>query len=62
MATFTIQFDTDNAAFEENRDAEIVAVLREIATRIEDYGLPINYSRPVRDSDGNSIGSFTLRE
>lgn len=50
---FTVKFETDNAAFEdENMRYETARILREIAERIEtgmQYG-------PVRDANGNTIG------
>lgn len=51
-----IEFDTDNAAFDENRQAQIVLILGVVAGRVyrgDVEGL-------VRDANGNAIGSWSL--
>ena len=51
-----IQFDTDNAAFEEYGDAEVRRILEEIADKVEhgyDHG-------SIMDINGNKIGSWEL--
>ena len=51
----TIEFRTDNAAFDGAEFPEIAEVLRKLADRIEDS--PVTYGT-IRDSNGNSIGAW----
>jgi hypothetical protein len=53
----TIKFKTDNAAFEDGFMTECARILRELATELEEYG---NDNGPIRDINGNTIGSWTL--
>lgn len=60
MSTFTLTFSTDGAAFDgADGDAEIVRILREAASKIED-GSGVHYGQPVRikDINGNRVGFF----
>lgn len=58
MASFTVTFNANGSAFDDGYDgrAEIEAILRTLADRIwnatDDAGL-------IRDSNGNTIGSWT---
>lgn len=60
MAVFTLKFDTDNAAFDDDRDGEIVRILHSVASRIEANGLS-GFYETVRDVNGNDIGRFSLK-
>ena len=60
MAVFTLKFDTDNAAFDGDRDGEIVRILLSTATKIESQGLS-GFYETVRDVNGNDIGRFALK-
>ena len=64
---FKIEFSTDNAAFcnDENaelvndemvRDAEVARILKHIASMIERG----SHSAPVLDLNGNTVGSWVL--
>ena len=53
---FTLKFETDNAAFDEDHRQETARILREIAREIEG-GLN---DGPVRDINGNKIGGVHL--
>ena len=59
---FTLEFDCDNAAFDlemgDTNAAEITDILRQVADRI-DHELPLT-GRPIRDSNGNTIGKWEL--
>lgn len=55
---FKLEFKTDSAAFLDDPMTEPANVLRRVALRI-DYG---ETSGIVRDSNGNTIGSFELTE
>lgn len=55
---FKLEFKTDNAAFLDDPMTEPANVLRRVALRIE-YG---ETSGIVKDSNGNTIGSFELTE
>lgn len=54
---FTLNIETDNAAFQDgDTHAEITRILRDVTERIEagaDRG-------PIRDINGNTVGSFLL--
>lgn len=51
----TIEITASGAAFEDNGDYELTRILRAMADRIEDRGIP-----PVpRDINGNVCGSVT---
>jgi hypothetical protein len=57
---FSIEFKTDNAAFDGDADkqAEVARILRGIADKVEagaDYGC-------VRDANGNTIGEFFIED
>lgn len=58
MASFTIKFSTDNAAFEDAAQQEIAATLRQIARDIEHSGEFGSPRRPVFDANGNKIGFY----
>jgi len=55
--TFRIEFETDNDAFQPNARMEIMAILREIISRVDD-GDDIR-ARPIIDSNGNTVGRVT---
>lgn len=55
MAKIKIEFNTDNAAFED-ADYEMAHVLEQ-AKNIINSG---NYDRPLRDSNGNKVGTVSL--
>lgn len=54
---FSLNFATDNAAFTENREAEIARILREIADNVQRG--PYESGR-VRDGNGNSVGAWHI--
>jgi hypothetical protein len=61
MTTFNLTIDWDNATFGDPFDenaaiTELAHILRELADRIEQG----NPSEPVRDTNGNRIGQYTL--
>lgn len=56
MAKIKIEFNTENAAFDDNADYEIGAVLEQ-AKNIINSG---NFDKPLRDSNGNKIGSVIV--
>lgn len=60
MATFTVKFSCDNAAFDEGREAEISRILHVIASRIESHGLS-GYYETIRDANGNDIGRYAIK-
>lgn len=60
MATFTVKFDTDNAAFEgASRDYEIARILRAIADKVEDKGCS-GFFETIRDVNGNDVGRYAM--
>jgi hypothetical protein len=48
-----VEFETENAAFEEYKDLEVARIFREMADKIE-AGVPIEV---VRDINGNRVGT-----
>jgi hypothetical protein len=58
--SFKLEFETDNAAFEEGDcpEVEIVRILRDVAATVAD--LDGTKSGNVVDSNGNTVGSWSL--
>lgn len=56
---FNLSIETENAAFEESPAAEIARILRDVAARLDRYGLPDAEGRPVNDANGNRVGRYT---
>jgi hypothetical protein len=58
--TFTLTVDLDNAAFDE--PGELARILRKAAHQVEDegsrFGSPVVC--PVRDVNGNTVGSWEV--
>lgn len=52
---FTLDFFTDNSAFEDNRGAEIARVLRQLADVVESEGDDFKHII-LFDANGNDIG------
>ena len=58
---FTLEIDCDGAAFTaegETDPVELTTILRQVADRI-DHELPLT-GRPVRDSNGNTVGKWEV--
>lgn len=53
---FKLEFETGNAAFDDMPEIEVARILRQIADRIEGPAGRF-YDAPVRDINGNRIGS-----
>lgn len=64
MATqqkFSVQFNTDNAAFEDGAmSSEIARILREIADTVEENGLIEDMPGRVKDANGARVGFYAL--
>jgi hypothetical protein len=56
----TIQFDTDNADFDEDEGAAIKDILKQIITNVPDGKLNPDQS-DLRDHNGNKIGGMSIR-
>jgi hypothetical protein len=59
MSNFRVTFSTTNAAFSEDRGAEIASILRKIANAVECVGTESDEG-PVRDSNGNTVGAWKV--
>jgi len=60
---FSVQFDCDNSAFDwDKRDWEIVRLLEETIDKIKREWIEENYSRPIKDVNGNKIGNWVYKE
>lgn len=53
---FKLHFETDNEAFTDEASSEVARILRDLADKIEGPAGRF-YSAPVRDINGNRIGS-----
>jgi len=57
---FTLELNCNNAAFDEDLNAEVARILREVADRIEaDETL---YKFPLRDINGNRVGEAAFQK
>lgn len=56
---FKVRFDCNNSAFDDNLEAEISRILRELANRVEN-GDCTGLFQNIKDSNGNIIGTFKL--
>ena len=62
---FTLDIDMSNAAFEryadDARDAsEVAAILRKLADRLDDVSVTEQSTGTLRDSNGNTVGDWTV--
>lgn len=57
---FTVSFNCDNAAFDEDLNGAIARVLRHVANQVADYGAPL--SSLIKDRNGNTIGMWRLED
>jgi hypothetical protein len=55
MAQVRVTINTDNDAFGDDPRPELSRILRELASIIEEYGLP-DYARRIADQNGNECG------
>ena len=60
MLKFKLAMTCGNAAFDENANAEIALILREIACNLEADTSGRLYEQYFRDANGNRVGSFKL--
>ena len=51
---FTLKIKTENAAFSDDRNAEIARILREVAEQLETHTM----TGSCRDYNGNRVGEF----
>ena len=58
----TVSFETDNSAFEDDRDREISRILRKIANLIDKGEYHPGHSKSILDVNGNRIGSYKFTE
>lgn len=58
---FTLKMKTDNDAFAEgNLELEVARILRNLATHLEDRSGNTPSSGKLRDSNGNTVGTWVL--
>ncbi len=61
MAQFKLTVDMDNTAFADQHDGiELSRILRRVAQRIEDDGIPWMYQN-IRDINGNIVGKYAQK-
>lgn len=58
---FCLDIDLQNAAFEDDRAAEVARILREIAGKIMPSDMVPGSNGRIRDCNGNACGSFYTR-
>ncbi|MCA1841068.1 MAG: hypothetical protein LC723_12220 [Actinobacteria bacterium] len=58
---FTLEITCDNAAFDENPFPEVARILREAARKVDDGLVKIGQEQPLRDVNGNRVGSFVMK-
>jgi hypothetical protein len=60
----SITLETDNAAFRENGGNEVADILESITNLVRDGHLEIKLGAglPLRDSNGNRVGFFTVKD
>lgn len=58
---FTVQFDMDNAAFEENPKDEVLLCLARVESGVRKASFDRFESGLIRDSNGNTIGDWMVR-
>lgn len=56
--TFTVAFSCDNGAFEDCLESEIRRILERTAGEVSDY----TGVGPVRDSNGNRVGFWSIED
>jgi hypothetical protein len=56
----TIQFDTDNAAFEDNPYLEVDYTLKQAKSKMSQ--MEAGETRRLMDGNGNTVGTITLEE
>lgn len=58
----SIEIACDNAAFEDNRNAELARILRKLADQIaeEPSTHPYDLERSLRDANGNKVGGLLV--
>ena len=57
-----ISFNTDSAAFEDSYEMEVARILRQIKDDLIDSNNTTNIRSPLRDSNGNRIGTVTISD
>lgn len=61
MAQFKLTVDLDNAAFSDQYDwQELSRILRVVAQKIEDNGIPWHYQN-IKDLNGNIVGKYAQK-
>ncbi len=62
----TIEIECDNAAFDPDPAQELGRILRDTGALLQDQGVDgmprPGDSRPIRDINGNTVGSLTVNE
>ena len=59
--TAIIKINMDNAAFEDNGNLELAAILKELATFCTHDLNAVEGKRTLMDSNGNTCGTFSLK-
>jgi hypothetical protein len=54
-----IEIRMDNAAFEDSNGSELAIILRDIARRVDTRDMT-PHTMSIRDSNGNTVGSFKI--
>jgi hypothetical protein len=53
---FTVEIETENDAFAENKEMEISLILKDVANQVSICRLDDGYELPIMDGNGNKVG------
>jgi len=59
---FHLEIETSNAAFADDPAGEVARILRDLAERIEGYGVAPASAMSLRDANGNAVGEWSYTE
>jgi len=60
---FTLTINCDNAAFEYCPSVEVASILKHVSERVYmNPNFSAGHSQPIRDLNGNTVGSFDITE
>jgi hypothetical protein len=58
----TISINLDNDSFQESSGTELAGLFREIQRKFEHIHPPVGMAQPIRDTNGNTVGQFLIKE
>ena len=58
----TIEINLDNDSFQEDSGTELASLFREIQQKFQGIHLSIGGAHKIRDTNGNTVGKFLIKE